>query len=420
MPDKKFPGWGIAVIVFVVLALLGLGGWLIWYFFFRAETPEFGLALVENKGEKRVIDLQLLEGKIDSFWNWQIDNSVEDFKTMYNWDSDSKIKFLPMLWGPNDSRPAKLELKALMLANEPDMVGGCVGEPWPDTLCKTATSSGYWLKDGAYGCFGNTIYNDCTVDNLSNNKSNTFKYLVRQFIRQCADLPDSCKIASPAMAQNARGTCPAYPSTKEDGTPPTPEDPQIPGKCKESECSCNGWLSLLKKTAMDMGLDGQKWWKRLDAISIHAYYRKAHHVKSKIIDYMRVFKEDKKEIWLTEVAYVDELAGKTKVEYITEAAKFARELLYASTNSADAVCDEVVFNYPIPLPGLLTNEKFDLDGVMGTWRQHGLTLVTWFAVNGFPNFPTGCNKVRTAEMIWSFPFEDDLKTPNELYRALFP
>ena len=100
---------------------------------------------------------------------------------------------------------------------------------------------------------------------------------------------------------------------------------------------------------------------------------------------------------------------------------FAFNLLHTSTDGTlDNDCPDVTFNYEGVLPGLLTTDKFDFNGTNGSWKEHGLAFVTWFAVQQWPNFPTGCNGVTTISDITSFPFESDLKTRTELYYGLFP
>ena len=86
------------------------------------------------------------------------------------------------------------------------------------------------------------------------------------------------------------------------------------------------------------------------------------------------------------------------------------------------VCSDVPFNSHRKLPGLMTTEKFDMNGKSGTWKEHGLTMVTWFAVQNWPSFPAGCNGVLsgTTETITSFPYETDNKTRTEIYYGLFP
>ena len=110
--------------------------------------------------------------------------------------------------------------------------------------------------------------------------------------------------------------------------------------------------------------------------------------------------------------------------YIQESANFATSLLYANTNpsSIPSDCDDRNFVLPnADLPGLLTTTPFLFNGKTASWFDHGLTCVTWFCVDSWANFRTGCNGVNSTgeDKITSFPFNTD-GLPNALYNSLFP
>jgi hypothetical protein len=222
------------------------------------------------------------------------------------------------------------------------------------------------------------------------------------------------------MSQNSSGTCNAYKTDFDSNGMPLPLTGP-PNKCNGVGCACDGWLSLLKSAALNGNSDQQNWWNdTVKIISIHAYYKYSHHVKSKILDYMTTFKDDMakgKKIWLTEVAYVSTLSD----NYLQESADFAKSLLYTDTSgSSIPACSGIGFDIPTgDLPGLLTNTPFLFNGVSASWFDHGLTCVTWFCVETWPNFPTGCNGVTTTGNITSYPFDAN-GNPNVLYKSLFP
>jgi hypothetical protein len=383
----------------------------------------FGLALQSFPDTTKVIDLSKLKGKITCFWNWNASLTSSYASSAYNWNKELNIEFIPMLWSSDLSAntiSSVSDYNYVMLSNEPDMVGGCVGSPWPNGICHDSTSSGYWIKSGEYGCFTDTDDPNqvCTVSTIKSGK-NTFSLLVNKFMNQCAKaklVSPNVTIVSPVMSQNASGTCNAYKTTFDhNGFPTDPSAP--PKKCGDSECICNGWLSLLREAALKGSQDQQDWWnKTVKIINIHAYFKYSHHVKNKILDYMTTFKEDMnagKKIWLTEVAYVSTPSN----TYITEAAAFAKSLLYTNTSSAPNC--EGVSNINLDLPGLLTTTPFLFNGKSASWFDHGLTCVTWFCVKTWPNFTTGCNGVLTTSNITSYPF-DESGSLNELGTSLFP
>lgn len=390
----------------------------------------FGLALQTNTTNKQIIDLAKLKGKITCFWNWKSSLTTFELKEQYNWTEDLNIQFLPMLWGCNMSNSSlQSSYNYVMLSNEPDMIGGCVDpkvNPCSDgntDKSSPATSSGYWIGNGDYGCFTdtNSSISSCTKDSIiKTGDKNTFSYLVSQFIIQCTNLHPNTIVVSPAMSQNATGTCNAYKTTFNNTLPVSP--PQGPTNC--SDCTCNGWLSLLKAAAQTTE-SGKNWWNNtLKVISIHAYYKYSHHVKNKILEYMKEFEDDidkGKQIWLTEVAYVS-VNSDDMSEYIKESANFAKTLLYANTNpsSIPSTCDiKIIIDGD--LPGLLTTTPFLFNGKTASWFDHGLTCVTWFCVEEWANFTTGCNGVTSTgqNKITSFPFNSD-GTTNALYNSLFP
>lgn len=398
----------------------------------------FGLALQTNPTNERIIDLARLKGKITCFWNWKSSLTTFELKAQYNWTEDLNIQFLPMLWGCNMSNSSlQSSYNYVMLSNEPDMIGGCVDPKVNPCFDGTspATSSGYWISNGDYGCFTDTNGNpitECTPDSIIKpGDKNTFSYLIDQFIDQCKNLKPNTIVVSPAMSQNATGTCDAY-KTPFEGSLPKPA-PSGPVKCKDDKgCTCNGWLSLLKTAALSRqsSQDHKDWWNNtLKVISIHAYYKYSHHVKNKILEYMDEFKDDidnGKEIWLTEVAYVSTFT--TKDKYIQESADFAKTLLYANSSysSIPSTCSEADKKFVLPgvdLPGLLTTTPFLFNGKTASWFDHGLTCVTWFCVEDWANFPTGCNGVDQSSLhsITSYPFTGGpTGEPNELYHSLFP
>jgi hypothetical protein len=420
------------ILLYILIPLfLLLIGIIIYIVTHRSTSPQppgaksavmFGLALEKND-DKAVIDLTKLKGKITCFWNWAPSLDEKQAKTQYNWDKTLNIQFLPMLWSSTakDTISFVSDYNYLMLSNEPDMIGGCVGtERFPNLSCNPSTSSGYWVANGEYGCFtsDDSKTPECTEENVKNPSGNTFIKLVDNFIDQCSKVSPNVIVVSPVMSQNASGICNAYKTAFEDnGLPKDPLAP--PNLCDGNGCVCNGWLLLLRTAALN-GTDAQKsWWNdTVKIISIHAYYKYSHHVKSKLLDYMTVFKDDiakGKKIWLTEVAYVSTVSE----NYLQESADFAKSLLYTNTNGSSTDCKDVSFNISGDLPGLLTTTPFPFNGVTASWFDHGLTCVTWFCVKTWPNFPTGCNGVTTTGNITSYPFDDD-GSPNVLYKSLFP
>ena len=383
-------------------------------------TPMFGLAL-QNIANTSIIDLSKLKGKITCFWNWAASLDQNQATLQYNWNKDLNIQFLPMLWSSTapDTIGFVSGYNYLMLSNEPDMIGGCVGpERWPNTdVCYTSTSSGYWIPTGEYGCFSDDNSSSiCTLDNKPN--KNTFSSLVDNFIEQCKKVQPNVIVVSPAMSQNASGKCDVYTTTFDSSGLPTNILPPHP--CPGGNgCICNGWLLLLREAALNGTPTQQDWWnKTVKIISIHAYFKYSHHVKSKILDYMTTFQDDMnkgKKIWLTEVAYVSTISD----TYITEAAAFAESLLYTTTTSNSAPYCDGVINIDTDLPGLLTTTKFLFNGKTASWFDHGLTCVTWFCVETWPNFTTGCNEVTTIGNITSYPF-DKSGSLNALGKSLFP
>jgi hypothetical protein len=388
----------------------------------------FGLALQNFFPDTRkVIDLSKLKGKITCFWNWSATLPQSYAEEAYSWNKELNMQFIPMLWS-SDVRANTISSVSnynyVMLSNEPDMIGGCVGAPASSGFCINSTSSGYWTDTGEYGCFTGTDDTStnpvCTELNIGSGK-NTFSLLVTKFISQCAEaksLSPNVTIVSPVMSQNASGTCNAYKTIFDPATKLPIK--QIPLKCGDSGCTCNGWLSLLKTAALSTS-QGTDWWKNtVKIINIHAYFKYSHHVKSKILDYMKTFQDDMnagKKIWLTEVAYVSTISDTDS--YITEAAAFAKSLLYTNTTSSSAPPCEGVNNLNQDLPGLLTNTPFLFNGKSASWFDHGLTCVTWFCVKTWPNFTTGCNGVTTTtDQITSYPF-DDTGSFNELGKSLF-
>ena len=385
------------------------------------STVMFGLAL-QNSTDKAIIDLTKLKGKITCFWNWAASLDEKQAKTQYNWDKTLNIQFLPMLWTSTakDTISFVSDYNYLMLSNEPDMIGGCVGDPWPNGVCHDATSSGYWVTTGEYGCFTEGSNAECNEKSiLVKDDKNTFIKLVDNFIDQCSKVSPNVIVVSPVMSQNASGSCNTYQTMFDDkGFPVNTGQP--PHKCGENGCVCNGWLLLLRAAALSGTKEQKSWWNdTVKIISIHAYYKYSHHVKSKLLDYMTVFKDDMskgKKIWLTEVAYVSTVSD----NYLQESADFAKSLLYINTNGGSIpICKDVSFNISGDLPGLLTTTPFLFNGVTASWFDHGLTCVTWFCVKTWPNFPTGCNGVTNTGNITSYPFDSD-GSPNVLYKSLFP
>jgi hypothetical protein len=389
----------------------------------------FGLALKNFTDPNiKIIDLSKLKGKITCFWNWKQSLSSSYASSAYNWSKDLNIEFIPMLWSsdvPANTISSVSDYNYVMLSNEPDMVGGCVGTTWSDGVCHDSTSSGYWINTGEYGCFidsdsaeKNPVCTELTIGS----GNNTFSLLVTKFINQCAEaksISPNVTIVSPVMSQNSSGTCNAY-KTKfnQKGFPIDTGVP--PGDCANSGCICNGWLSLLKAAAL-LTDPGKDWWKNtVKIINIHAYFKYSHHVKSKILDYMTTFQDDMnegKKIWLTEVAYVSTITDINT--YIKEAAAFAKSLLYTTTASNSAPYCDGVINVNQDLPGLLTTTPFLFNGKSASWFDHGLTCVTWFCVETWSNFKTGCNEVGTTANITSYPF-DESGSLNELGKSLFP
>ena len=112
--------------------------------------------------------------------------------------------------------------------------------------------------------------------------------------------------------------------------------------------------------------------------------------------------------------------GETKVPYIKRAAEFARDLLHRQTTTTD-ICPIFpgnFFEFTGALPGLLETKEFEFNGRNLCWRDHGLELVSWFALEQFSSFETGCNGVGVPEDIFSSPL-DLGKTPNELFKGIF-
>lgn len=403
----------------------------------KQKKVMFGLAL-KTTDDTRIIDLSKLKGKITCFWNWKSMLTVEQLQKQYNWSQDLNIQFLPMLWGSITEAALPSSYNYVMLSNEPDMIGGCVN-PNITTSCSDtdegsqATSSGYWINNGDYGCFTDNMSSNspppCTTDTITKaGDKNTFSYLIDKFISQCENFNPNAIVVSPAMSQNAIGPCDAY-QTIFDGDVPA-SITTAPNKCTVGSatkgCTCNGWLSLLKAAALAGTPKQTNWWNNtLKIISIHAYYKYSHHVKNKILQYMDEFKDDirkGKEIWLTEVAYVStNYTSDNMKTYIKDSADFATTLLYAnSIYSTILPCSEVKFisDAQKDLPGLLTTTPFLFNGKTASWFDHGLTCVTWFCVNSWSNFETGCNGVTKSVPITSFPFNND--EPNALYYSLFP
>jgi hypothetical protein len=394
----------------------------------KQKKVMFGLCLQSNTTNDQIIDLAKLKGKITCFWNWASFLTVDQLKKQYNWTQDLNIEFLPMLWGSTTPLCLPPSYNYVMLSNEPDMIGGCVDpqkSPCHDTGSTAATSSGYWIATGEYGCFSDDDRKKfCTPENINEISKNTFSYLIDKFIVQCENLNPNAIVVSPAMSQNATGNCDIYKPTDFDGSGLPISPPDGPKKCNDTGCVCNGWLSILKTVALAGSQDQKDWWNNtLKVISIHAYYKYSHHVKNKILEYMDEFKDDinkGKQIWLTEVAYVSTEKSDMNT-YIQESADFAKTLLYAnSSDSSIPACNEVKFVLPrVDLPGLLTTTPFLFNGKTASWFDHGLTCVTWFCVDDWSNFPTGCNKVEESNKITSFPFNKD-GTANALYHSLFP
>lgn len=377
------------------------------------DRVRFGLCV---KNENNTINLSSLKSDIDHFWNWKEEMHDADWANFYKL-KENEIEFLPMVWGSGDLPPSGEFGKGasqypvtnlsnyLMLWNEPDMVGGCV-DAWENGMCKNSTSSGYWLETRAYGCLNNDG-EECTKTNVG-----FFKTLVKKLNIKFSN---STKIlVSPSMAQHATGTCYGY----LDDDPHQIARPRC-GPGKDLECVCHGWLMLLKETSMSM--PNQNIWDKISVISIHAYYDKAHYVKAKILHYLETFKEDiqkGKTVWLTETAYVCS-TNNNMVDYVNEAADFADDLLRSYTSNPTSFCEDAVpKKYDMKLPGLLSREKFRFLEKEGTWYDHGFRLVSWFCVDGFPNFPNGCNNVTTIQTITSFPYTNGKK--NKLFEKLFP
>jgi hypothetical protein len=385
----------------------------------------FGLALQTNTTNTQIIDLARLKGKITCFWNWKSFISIEQLKIQYNWSQDLNIQFLPMLWGSITDPFLPSDYNYVMLSNEPDMIGGCVDSSV--TSCSDvaggspATSSGHWIHNGDYGCFTDDTITECTrASIIKPGDKNTFSYLIDKFIDQCENLKPNTIVVSPAMSQNATGTCDAYKTDFKNNLPVASSNPD--------KRTCSGWLSLLKTAALSTQSSQahKDWWNNtLKVISIHAYYKYSHHVKNKILEYMNEFKDDidnGKQIWLTEVAYVSTNSDSDMNTYIQESADFAKTLLYAnsSDSSIPLTCTDRTFVLPgVDLPGLLTTTPFLFNGKIASWFNHGLTCVTWFCVEHWDNFTTGCNGVvPPSQSITSYPFTDG--KPNALYNSLFP
>ena len=392
----------------------------------KQKKVMFGLCLKSNTTDDQIIDFAKLKGKITCFWNWASFLTVDQLKKQYNWTQDLNIQFLPMLWGSTTPLCLPPSYNYVMLSNEPDMIGGCVVPSTNPCSGGTgngaSTSSGYWIATGEYGCFSTDDQEKfCTPENINEISKNTFSYLIDKFIGQCENLNPNAIVVSPAMSQNATGQCNIYKTEFDNfGLPIAPNEG--PKQCNGKGCVCNGWLSILKTTALAGSDKHKNWWNNiLKVISIHAYYKYSHHVKNKILEYMDEFKDDinkGKQIWLSEVAYVSTITDKET--YIQESADFAKTLLYANS-SIPSNCTDITFVLPgVDLPGLLTTTPFLFNGKTVSWFDHGLTCVTWFCVEDWANFTTGCNGViSTGEgKITSYPFTDG--KPNALYYSLFP
>jgi hypothetical protein len=256
----------------------------------------------------------------------------------------------------------------------------------------------------------------------------TFDFLAQNVTKVIDSSSDSLRIVLPAMSQHASGSCNAYDS---EGIPAdgTIEYPPKCGVLKNDECICNGWLSFLKSSMLKT-TQGERAWKRANAISIHAYYPYAHYVKLKILSFLNVFKDDVangKMISLTEVAYVNKKgAQSTKEDYLKAAAEFARDLLHRDTSMPDAPCPTLFplpsFVYAGQLPGLLQDTSFKFNDNNLRWSKHGLALVSWFALDTFKSFTTGCNLVEAPEDIHSSPLDkngDGTFTKNVLFDGIF-
>jgi hypothetical protein len=416
------------IIPFVLLLIIGIIIYIVKHNSNKKKIM-FGLALQTNTTNTQIIDLAKLKGKITCFWNWKSFISVEQLKIQYNWSQDLNMQFLPMLWGSITDATLPSDYNYVMLSNEPDMIGGCVDSSV--TSCSDvaggspATSSGHWIHNGDYGCFTDSdLIKECTPDSIiKSGDKNTFSYLIDKFIDQCENLKPNTIVVSPAMSQNATGgTCQAYKTQfGSDNLPIADANP--------TKLTCTGWLSLLKTAALSTQSSQahKDWWNNtLKVISIHAYYKYSHHVKNKILEYMNEFKDDidnGKQIWLTEVAYVSTQNSGMNT-YIQESADFAKTLLYAnsSDSSIPITCSDSDRTFVLPgvdLPGLLTTTPFLFNGKTASWFNHGLTCVTWFCVENWDNFTTGCNGVvPPIQSITSYPFTDG--KPNALYNSLFP
>ena len=177
--------------VIVIIGIISLFFWL-WN---KNENKDnlpllgFGLQGPDSNITETIMDLSKLPANkhVRYFWNWSSNITESDGEKYYNWNSKDlpDIQFLPMLWGStvNDKvyREGKNNEKILMLSNEPDMIGGCTSdERFDNGNCKSATSSGYWVSTGEYGCFET---DGCTTKNV-NSGNNTFSVVLKQLMIQ--------------------------------------------------------------------------------------------------------------------------------------------------------------------------------------------------------------------------------------------
>ena len=430
VPNKKLKLRRKKIIQWIVIGLLFGGAiYLIYWGITRKKDPakypkkvRFGFCVAApNEGGTMVMDFkQFPKGMVDHFWNWKKEATTVSVAATYNIDMNA-TEFLPMIWGLEKAAASQNSFKTIMLWNEPDMVGNCL-KPLAAAICDNdakppnpATSSGYWLTEGAYGCI-QTIATTCDNDN-----NGVFEIISANIIDVIKHTDKAVEIILPAMSQHAKGDCVAY---FDNGIPVSTAYPPKCGENNDKECVCNGWLSLLKDAMLKTD-NGKLAWKRARAISIHAYYPKAHYVKLKILSFLKVFEDDVRDgkvLWLTETAFVDKKGqGEEKVPYIKRAAEFARDLLHRETVDPSVTCSifpDNSFTFTGALPGLLETKEFEFNGRNLCWRDHGLELVSWFALENFSSFGTGCNGVVIPEEIYSSPL-DLGQTPNELFKGIF-
>ena len=435
IPSRPRPRWSGRKKVLVTLLITAIVAGIVLLIFFLTKNDgsgsgsgsgkvELGFCL-QNKVPKdlpdqtQLINLKPLEGKITFFWDWQEDIGEQSLKTIYNLDPGSSIEFIPMVWGIDQPTPSIKPYKYLMLSNESDMVGGCLDPnitgPCNSSNGNDATSSGYWITTGDYGCFATT------PSMCEKRGDGLFDLIARRLTKLCETVPATQQIVSPAMSQYAEGPCNAFVTPDYKNHAP---GPYTKNDCGGSACVCNGWLKLLRDAALNGDSNTQAWWnKKVKVISIHAYYAKAHFVKLKILHYMQVFEKDKKKIWLTETAYVNKAKQTaTDDEYVKEAAEFATNLLYKTTRDENKGVNDkqcVPIDYKGDLPGFLSEDTFTFNNKTATWFGHGLERVSWFCVREWYNFDTGCNGVIKPQKITSWPYDLDHK-PNAIYDALFP